>query len=175
MFSPPQCRRVRHELVSRFGLYEAQSKQLLVIWVLDGSHETYHTLQQLVRETNLLSPRPRLGLRVWLLEAVAYGQVLLQEALHRSSRATEQVGATGGEMLFLSPQQHHNLREEHRESEAGFTRLLALKVVQEPRPTRDLVIVDPKEYLARLITGTRGVLATRQRGIARMASVDIGM
>lgn len=57
-----------------------------------------------------------------------------QEALHRSTRATGEVEAIAGEMLFLSSQQRHELLEEHGKSEAEFKRPLALKAVQAPRP-----------------------------------------
>ena len=56
-----------------------------------------------------------------------------QGALHRSTRATDEVLATAEKMLSPSPQQHHQLLEEHRKPVADFMRPLALKVVQEPR------------------------------------------
>ena len=103
MFSFPQSGRVRHEHVSGSELSENQPTQLLVIRVLDGSNDIYHISQQLVGEFNLLS-RPHLDLQVWLFEGIASGQIL-QEALHRSIRATDEVEATAGQILSPSPRQ----------------------------------------------------------------------
>ena len=70
MFSAQGRKAVRPKLVSRPGLTEAQYTQSLVVRILDGSSEEYHTLQELVRETDLLSSRPCFNLGVGLFERI---------------------------------------------------------------------------------------------------------